>query len=64
MTANQPAKKRKRSEPIYPKPDPKPKLPEPGAGCSTPELTSGLTRGVKEALRKLNPSRKDDGGTP
>ncbi|MDQ3804152.1 MAG: hypothetical protein M3416_10020 [Acidobacteriota bacterium] len=62
MTAHKPAKKRKPGERVYPEPEPKLKLPKPGSECSTPELASELSQGLKAVLRKLSRRREDGSG--
>ena len=64
MTAHNPAHKRKPGERVYPEPEPRLKLLKSGSGCSTPELASELSRGLKAVLRKLDPARKDGGDDP
>ena len=66
MTAHNPAHKRKPGERAYPEPEPRLKLPKPGSECSTPELASEMTQGLKAVLRKLGRKRKgdDDDDTP
>lgn len=62
MTEHKSAKKRKPGERVYPEPEPKLKLLKPGSECSTPELASGLSEGVKAILRKLNRKRQSGAG--
>ena len=62
MTAHKPAHKRKPGERVYPEPEPRLRLLKPGSGCSTPELASELTQGLKAALRKLGRRHKDGAG--
>ena len=64
MTAHDPSAKRKQGGRVFPQPGPKPKLPEPASGCSTPELASGPHRLAKEVLRRLDPRRKGGGDDP
>lgn len=62
MTAHKSGKKRKAGERVYPEPEPKLRLLKLGSECSTPELASGLTQGVKAVLRKFDWKREDGPG--
>lgn len=62
MRAHKSAKKRGPGGPLHTEPEPGLKLPKPGSECSTPELTSGLSRGLKALLRKLDRKPKDGAG--
>ncbi len=62
MTAHKPAKKRKPGERVYPEPEPRLRLLKPDSGCSTPELASELSQGLKAVLRKLSRKREDGAG--
>jgi hypothetical protein len=60
VTARKSAKKRESGGRVYPEPKPGIRLPEPGSECSTPELASELSQGVKAVLRRLGRKREDD----
>ena len=66
MTAHNPAHERKPGERAYPEPEPGLELPKPKSECSTPELASEPSQGLKAALRKLGRRRRngDDDDTP
>lgn len=65
MTARKSAEQREPGGRGRPEPEPGPKLIRPGSECSTPELASELSQGVKALLRRLNRKRESgaDGDT-
>ena len=62
MTARKTAKQRKPGERVHPGQEPKLKLLKPSSECSTPELASELSGGLKAALRRLGRGHKDGAG--
>jgi hypothetical protein len=60
--AHKSAGKRKADEQLKAEPKPKLKLIKPQSECSTPELASELSQGLKAVLRKLNRKREDGTG--
>lgn len=62
MRTDKSAGKRKPGERVYQEPEPKLRLLKPQSGCSTPELASELSGGLKAALRRLGRERKAGAG--
>ncbi len=62
MTARETAKQREPAERVHPGPEPRLRLLKLSAECSTPELASELSEGVKAALRRLGRKRKAGAG--